>query len=111
MKPIEIINSRIVPGNFGAITLWPFIFYKNEYYKNDKCIKIHEHFHWYEALRWGVIPWYVTYLILKIFKKYDEHPFEKRAYKAEQDCRKELLNEKIKIPSKKTQRKDRKVKN
>ena len=43
----------------------------------------HEHFHWRQALRWGVLPWYLWYLALVPFylrKPSHEHPLERPAY-------------------------------
>ena len=88
MKPLEITVSRL-PFGAGAITLWPFILYLPHAYA-DPCIRAHEHYHWRQALRWGVVLWYVTYLVLKPFymgRPAEEHPLERPAYAVERKCR------------------------
>ena len=82
-KPIERICPWIVPPKSIAITLWPFIFYKTKEASEDRPLKEHEYFHWKQALRWGVIPWYIAYLVLLPFyirKRPDDHPMERQAY-------------------------------
>jgi len=80
-KPIELTIPWL-PKGIDAITLWPFIFYKKGLMDNMP-LRSHEYYHWYHAMKFGVVPWYLTYLFLKVlfFKKPSrEHPFEKPAY-------------------------------
>lgn len=87
-EPIWIVTERVPFGQM-AMTLWPFILITPEANK-DECIRKHEEFHWYHAKRWGVLAWYVAYLVLGLFymgKPANEHPLEKPAYDAEAQCR------------------------
>lgn len=64
------------------MTLWPFIIYRRGT-QDNLPLRCHEWFHWRQALRWGVLPWYVTYLALKPFYLGDrtpQHPLEAPAY-------------------------------
>ena len=88
MKPIEITVPRLIPG-VDAITLWPFILYRRRY-EDDIPLRCHEHYHWRQALRWGVIPWYLVYLALKLLylgKPPDQHPLEAPAYAEQRGIR------------------------
>ena len=83
VKPIERICPWVVPPASTAITLWPFIFYRSKEASENQPLKEHEYFHWKQALRWGVIPWYVVYLVLLPFyirKPPTAHPMERQAY-------------------------------
>lgn len=88
MKPVEIRVSWL-PFHAGAMTLWPFILYLPRAYA-DPCVHVHEDYHWRQALRWGVIPWYIAYVVIKLFflgRPAEEHPLEAPAYAAERQCR------------------------
>jgi len=85
MKPIEITASALPPG-ITAITLWPFIFYQPGS-QNDLPLRCHEWFHWRHAMRWGVLPWYAAYVLMKPFYRGARtplHPFEAPAYALQQ---------------------------
>jgi hypothetical protein len=82
MKPIEIAVSSLPFPGAHAVTLWPFIFIAREH-RDDTALRCHEFYHWRQALRWGVLPWYAAYLILQIYylrRDSREHPLEKGAY-------------------------------
>ena len=69
------------PG-VDAITLGPFIVYRRGI-EHDLPLRCHEHFHWKQALRWGVVPWYLAYLMLKPFdlgSRTPRHSLEAQAY-------------------------------
>jgi hypothetical protein len=71
----------LLPGVDG-ITLWPFILYRRGK-EGDIALRCHEHFHWRHALGWGVLPWYLAYLVLKLIylrRPADQHPLEAPAY-------------------------------
>ena len=88
MKPIEITVPRLMKGA-GAVTLWPFILYRRGS-RDSIPLRCHEYYHWRQALRWGVVPWYLWYLILKVFyrgKPADWHPLEAPAYAKERQIR------------------------
>ncbi|MBM3943194.1 MAG: hypothetical protein FJ316_09785 [SAR202 cluster bacterium] len=81
MRPVEL-TTRWLPRGVDGITLWPFIFYRRGYEQNVP-LRCHEHYHWRHALRWGVIPWYLAYLALRLFylsQPADQHPLEAPAY-------------------------------
>ena len=63
-KPIELTIPWL-PKGIDAITLWPFIFYKKGLMDNMP-LRSHEYYHWYHAMKFGVVPWYLTYLFLKV---------------------------------------------
>ena len=75
-----------LPRGVDAMTLWPFIIYRRGF-RNNLPLRCHEWFHWRHALRWGVLPWYAAYLLLKPFYLGDRtrlHPFEAPAYALQQ---------------------------
>ena len=82
MRPIEITLPRLHAPNIRAITLWPFILYRRGD-QQDPALRSHEFFHWRQALRWGVLPWYLAYVLLLPFyyrKDPQDHPMEHPAY-------------------------------
>lgn len=85
MKPIEITVPAL-PQGVDAVTIWPFIFYRRgtEDYLPLRC---HEWFHWRQALRYAVLPWYAYYLLIKPFylgERTPLHPLEAPAYAIQQ---------------------------
>ena len=86
MKPIEIAVSSLPFPGADAVTLWPFIFIAREH-RDDIALRSHEFYHWRQALRWGVLPWYAVYLILQIryFHTPRQHPLEKPAYERQDE--------------------------
>ena len=64
----------------AAITLWPFVVYREGH--RTPALEAHEQYHWHQALRWGVIPWYVAYVALALLYRTGgrRHPMERRAY-------------------------------
>ena len=82
MHPIEVTVPRLHNNNVDAITLWPFILYRRGHEDNPP-LRCHEYYHWRQALRWGVLPWYLIYVILVPFylgKRAERHPLEAPAY-------------------------------
>lgn len=89
MNPIEIIFPPITVLGIRAITLWPCILYVSQEVKADLCIRAHEMYHWHQALRWGILPWYVAYLVIGLFyigKPANAHPLEREAYRIQREC-------------------------
>lgn len=93
---MRIVNGRIeirvpkvpwpFPARVDAVTVWPFIFYEPQVW-NDPCVQIHERYHWVDQIRWLLLPWFATYLILSFFYGGgDRHPLEKEAYLRQQLC-------------------------
>ena len=97
--PLEL-TSPWLPGWADAITLWPFIVYRRGYETNVP-LRAHEMYHWRQALRWGVVPWYVAYLALAPFYLRNPrcHPMEVRAYEVQRE-----VQEGLKADSARTQK-------
>ena len=72
-----------LPRRTHAITLWPFVFYRRGH-RQDEALRAHEEHHWRDALRWGVLPWYVAYIALALVHRTGgrRHPLEAPAYAA-----------------------------
>lgn len=88
---IEIKGLRWLPVE--AVTLWPVVLYRSS--QPDKCLRLHEAYHWYQAYHYGVLPWYIAYLILGlryVGKPADQHPLERGAYATERRCREALAS-------------------
>ena len=95
MKPIELTLGKLHNEGVDAITLWPFILYRRGH-QDDVALRCHEHFHWRQALRWGVLPWYLWYLALVPFyfrKPSYEHPLERPAYQLQWQIQEKLKSE------------------
>ena len=81
MKPIEVqVDGFPLPKGKAAITLWPFIFYRR--LPAHEALRAHELYHWDQARRFFVIPWYICYILLLIIYRTGgrRHPMERRAY-------------------------------
>ncbi len=86
---------RIFTNNFAtAISIWPFIFLKHKYQKNDAILINHEKIHLRQQLELLVLLFYFIYFLEYMYyrlKKYNktqaylEISFEKEAYKFESD--------------------------
>ncbi len=88
LGPIFIHTKHFPPEPFNAITLWPFVFYKNM----NRTTRTHESIHWYQQLALLWIPFYLFYFIFYLVgiiryrnrdKAYFSIPFERAAYKDE----------------------------
>ena len=84
------IKVRKIPPPFPepvyAVTIWPFIFYEPQVWENV-CVQIHERYHWVDQIRWLILPWFVTYLVLRPFYGGgDRHPLEREAYRRQSLC-------------------------
>ena len=89
LKPIEVTVPRLHARGVDAITLWPFILYRRGH-RDNLPLRCHEYYHWREAFRWGVLPWYLFYLLLLPFyirKPSDQHPLEVPAYAKQREVR------------------------
>ena len=65
MRPLEVrlpkwLNWRWLPR---ALLLWPFILYRWDSYA-DPGLVTHYIYHWEDAKRWGVVGWYVAYVVV-----------------------------------------------
>ena len=86
---IEVRVSKIpwpFPEFVHAVTIWPLIFYETQVW-DDQCVQIHERYHWVDQIRRLVLPWFVAYLVLRIFYGGGrEHPLEREAYRRQDAC-------------------------
>lgn len=87
-------NRFFVPNEYRAITLYPFIFVRNDSDKFDKILINHETIHIKQQKELFVIPFYIWYFLewlIKIFvyksfnNAYLNICFEKEAYKNEKN--------------------------
>ncbi len=81
-------------GKANAITIFPVIFLKYGYFKNNKALIRHERIHLRQALELGIVFFYLWYLLefvirfvpLRDFDKaYLRISFEREAYRHEED--------------------------
>lgn len=72
-----IIQTKGIPKNFAAMTLWPFIFIRPERH-NDESLIAHEMIH-YREQAWSTPWWVMRYLLSKQFRL----AAEVRAYKVQ----------------------------
>ena len=86
MKGIIVINKNFVPMGYDGITLFPFIFLKDESTRTDHVVR-HENIHIAQQLEMLVIPFYVAYglnfvinLIRRRKQPYRNICFEREAY-------------------------------
>lgn len=79
IRPIWVETPWMPWAN--AMVLWPFVL-RRRGIRRDAALEAHEHFHWYQALKWGVLPWYALYGILALIYRTGgrRHPLERPAY-------------------------------
>lgn len=83
---------RPFPTWVHAVTIWPVIVYEEQVW-SDKCVMVHERYHWMDQLRWLVLPWFVVYLAFRPFSGGGAgHPLEREAYRREAECRTAATN-------------------
>lgn len=79
--------ARLLKVN--AITLWPFIFIANPKEDALEWRINHEWVHWWQELKWLIIPFYIVYLFeytmgrfkgMNHYEAYRNISFEKEAY-------------------------------
>ena len=84
-----IITKYLVPKSYLGITLFPFIFVKDQYLKSDTVFINHEKIHLRQQLELLILPfflWYALEYIIRIFqyghfkKAYRNISFEREAY-------------------------------
>jgi hypothetical protein len=89
-----IVRFRFFHSKYAAMTIWPFIFVKDELYKLDDILINHEKIHLRQQIEllWGLFfIWYVTEFLVKLIlyrnwdKAYRAISFEKEAYENEFD--------------------------
>ena len=90
MRPIIIHTRRFPPRGYQAVTLFPFVFYRNKPF----CVtdRRHETVHLWQQAALLVLPFYVLYLVFWLIglvryrdhdKAYRNIPFERSAYRLE----------------------------
>ena len=67
MHPIELVFPPLRLFHIRAVTLFPFILYASVEDRKDMPLVLHEHYHWRDQLRWGILPWFLAYLVLQVF--------------------------------------------
>ena len=86
--------------NYVGLSLWPFIFLKNDALKEDMVLINHERIHLRQQQELLIIPFYIFYLIEWIiksifymdrYKGYQNISFEREAYHNEKNL--DYLNE------------------
>lgn len=91
-----LISRHIVPKGYDGITLYPFIFLKENSLKNDKILVNHEKIHLQQQKELGVIFFFILYGLeyLFYFIKYKKHhkayhaiSFEREAYHHQKNIR------------------------
>ena len=78
-----IVSKFLVPKNFIAITICPFIFFKYEKYKNDLEIRNHEKIHLRQQLELLLIFFYIIYLLSYIYELYKGNNYKKIIFERE----------------------------
>lgn len=77
---------RLIPNksNIKGIAIFPFIFVRKNFTKDDVLIN-HEKIHLRQQLELLIIPFYIIYLVEWIFKGYYGISFEKETYENQTD--------------------------
>lgn len=84
----------LIPKGYVAITLYPFIFLKNQNDRDNKTLINHERIHLQQQIELLIIPfylWYIIHFLINYFKyknwekAYRNIIFEKEAYNNEND--------------------------
>ena len=83
MKLRVIYNSRLVPKNYGAWVLFPFMIFRDAKEDVDDQLFRHEMEHVYQVLRKGWFRFYIKYLFYSISRGYVDHPYEVAAHRAQ----------------------------
>ncbi len=86
-----IVSKTIVPKGFGAITLFPFIFVRDERQANNKRMINHERIHLRQQLEMLIVFFYLWYFLEWLFRcvnndskeAYRNISFEREAYENE----------------------------
>ncbi len=80
--------------NYVGLSLWPFIFLKNDALKNDAVLVNHEKIHLKQQQELLILPFYVLYILewllrslfyLDSYKAYQNISFEREAYQNERN--------------------------
>jgi hypothetical protein len=89
-----LISKYLVPKGYNGITIFPFVFLKNEVSKGDMVLINHERIHIRQQLELLIIPFFIWYgfeFLLRLFQyenwsiAYRNMSFEREAYKNKKD--------------------------
>jgi len=89
-----VVSKYLVPSGFVGITIFPFVFLRNQKLKANTILLFHEKIHLRQQLEmlvifffiWYGIEFFIRFLILKDrMKAYREISFEKEAYENERN--------------------------
>lgn len=75
-----IIQTKFIPAEFDAVTIWPFIFVRPGKQPDTGLIE-HELVHYREQIRMLILPWLLAYFLSKRFRL----DAEVRAYKRQME--------------------------
>jgi hypothetical protein len=84
-----LVFKYILPKRYLGLTIWPFIFLKNNTLKNDAVLLYHEQIHLRQQVEmlvlpffiWYVVEWFIWLLITRNPQKaYYNISFEREAY-------------------------------
>lgn len=82
---MKIVRNSIIPfKGYKAITIWPFIFVREEC-SFDEVDLNHENIHGKQQLELLIIFFYLIYLVEWIIKEYRNISFEREAYSNEEN--------------------------
>jgi hypothetical protein len=56
-----LVSKHIVPKGYTGITLFPFVFVKYAYLKNDKAFLNHERIHLRQQMELLILPFFIWY--------------------------------------------------
>lgn len=89
-----LVFKHFFRSNYVGLTLWPFIFVKENAYKQDIVLINHEKIHLAQQKELLILPFYIWYvgewlvrtiLYLDSYRAYKNISFEREAYAKEQD--------------------------
>jgi hypothetical protein len=83
------ISKYLIPKGYNGLTIFPFVFLKNEVLKEDSIVMNHEKIHLRQQIELLVIPFYMVYFLEFLIrltqyrnwhKAYRSISFEREAY-------------------------------
>ena len=78
------VRNRIIPfGDYTAMAIWPFIFYKTD--TLSPVTENHERIHHRQQREMLLLPFYLCYLVFHLIYGYYDNPFEREAYANDRD--------------------------
>ncbi len=89
-----LVFKHFFRSNYVGLTIWPFIFVKENVYKEDNVLINHEKIHLSQQKELLILPFYIIYftewlfralLYQDFYRAYKNISFEREAYAKEQD--------------------------